>query len=102
MVRPVLRTLSLSLLVIAGTAFGAPPDWLKKLAAAPLPSQPPDVAAVQLLDEVELAVAPDGNMSKRVRSAVRILRKEGQARARAQAAQNSWSTVKEMRGWLIP
>lgn len=93
----------LGVLVVACTpaAFARPPQWLEDLAAVTVPAQDPEVDAVQLLSETELIVSADGDLRERVRGAVRILRKEGQERAVLRAAHDSWSKVKQMRGWAI-
>ncbi len=100
--RPLLRLAAIMLVAVAGPALGKAPEWLRDLAAAPLPSQAPEVEAVQLLNAVELVVTPDGRMRKRVRGAVRILRREGERRAVLQLPQDTWRKVQEMHGWTIP
>jgi hypothetical protein len=92
----------LLLLTCSGVTFGATPSWLRTLAAQPPPVVSPDTQAVQLLDEVELVVAPDGKMRKRIRGAVRILRQEAAGLASVGAPQDSWHSVKDLHGWLIP
>lgn len=93
---------SIALSGFTGVACGATPSWLLDLAAAPTPEVAPDVAAVQLLTEVELVVAADGKMRKRLRGAVRILRQDGLARAGVAAPLDAWHSVKDMQAWLIP
>jgi hypothetical protein len=96
------RLVSIALLGFAGVACGATPPWLRTLAAAPLPTVAPEIAAVQLLREVELVVTPDGKMRKRLRGAVRILRQEGLVRAGVAAPKDAWHSVMDMQAWLIP
>jgi hypothetical protein len=93
----------LAALIVAGmsAAWARPPQWLEDLAAVAVPAQDPQVDAVQLLSETELIVTADGDVRERVRGAVRILRKEGQQRAVLHAAHDSWSKVKQIRGWAI-
>lgn len=92
----------MALLVAGAQAWARPPEWLRELAEAPLPAQPAEVEAVQLLHEVELTVTADGRMLKQVRGAVRILRREATERAVVSAPQDTWRKVRDMRGWMIP
>jgi hypothetical protein len=100
--RLLIHLVSILLLGAAVPAQGKTPAWLQQLAAAPLPAQSPEVDAVQLLSEVRLVVASNGQMHKRVRGAVRILRKEGQSRAVVRVPQNTWQKLQDMHGWGIP
>jgi Domain of Unknown Function with PDB structure (DUF3857)/Transglutaminase-like superfamily len=102
MSRRLIRLAAISLLAGAAPVWAKSPDWLRELATAPLPPQAPEVEAVQLLNQVELVVTPDGKMRKRVRGAIRMLRREGQRRARLELPQSIWSKVQEMHGWTIP
>lgn len=90
------------LALASGSAWAKPPAWLKDLATETVPPQAEDVEAVRLLDEVELTVAPDGQMRKRVRGAVRILRRGGARHAVLQVPQDAWRKVRDLRGWSIP
>jgi hypothetical protein len=101
-IRRVVQIAAIVLMGIAGPVSAKAPAWLHELADEPLPSQLPETQAVQLLSEVELVVDKDGRMRKRVRGAVRILRPEGVARAVLRAPQDTWMSVKDMHGWMIP
>jgi hypothetical protein len=93
---------STALMGFTRAACGATPSWLLDLAAAPANEVPPDMPAVQLLDEVELVVTSDGKMRKHLRGAVRILRQDGLARAGVTAPVDPWHAVKDMHAWLVP
>lgn len=97
-----LLTFMAVLLLGSGSAWARPPAWLRDLATASVPPQAEDVEAVRLLDEVELVVAPDGQMRKRVRGAVRILRRGGARYALLQVPQDTWRKVRSMHGWTLP
>lgn len=100
--RAIVQLQLLLVLAASGPAFGAAPGWLKTAISAPMPAQGPDVDAVQLLNEVELVVTPDGKMVRRVRSAVRILRVGGQSRAEVRVMEDAWHSLKDLHGWQIP
>jgi hypothetical protein len=99
--RYLIRCAVVALLAVAGPVLAKSPDWLRELASAPLPPQAPEVEAVQLLKEIELVVSADGKMRKRVRGAVRILRREGRDRAVLQVPEDKWHKVQDMHGWTI-
>lgn len=97
----ILFLLAMVLAAAAGPASAKAPDWLQELAARPVPQQAADVDAVQLSSVVELTVT-NGELRKRVRGAVRILRREGLQRAVLSVGNDSWSKVQQMRAWAIP
>lgn len=93
--------LACSVLWAAG-ANAKPPEWLQQQAAVAVRPQPDEITAVRLLSETELVVAANGKVRRRVRGAVRILRRGGEQYAVVRATQDSWSKVQQMRAWVIP
>lgn len=93
--------LACSLLWAAG-ANAKPPEWLQQQAAVAVLPQSDETTAVRLLSETELVVAANGKVRRRVRGAVRILRRGGEQYSVVRATQDSWSKVQHMRVWVIP
>src|SRR5262249_27267849 len=78
------------------------PAWLKQVAATSVPAYDKKVSAVVLFDEARKTVEDDGRITTVTQYAVRILSREGRARARARVVYNTdTEKVKEMRAWLI-
>jgi hypothetical protein len=53
------------------------PDWVRTVAARPLPAYSPDTKAAVLLEETTYTVAADGSAVEHVRSVIKILRPQG-------------------------
>jgi len=83
-------------------ANAATPDWLKQLESQPLPPHDEETAAVQLLDETELTLLPDGSQRSVQRSAFRILRREGKEFGIVTAHYDKNGKVVRMKGWGLP
>lgn len=90
------------LIAVATPAAARPPDWLRELAAQPIPAQPSWREAVQLLNDVSLTVSADGKQHRHVRGAFRLLRQSGDRRALLKVSHNEWMRVLDMQGWTIP
>lgn len=101
-IRAGLRAALACTLVWAACAQAAPPQWLRQQAAIVVPPQPDDITAVRLLSETGLVVAANGKVRRKLRGAVRILRRGGEQYSVVRATQDSWSKVRQMRAWAIP
>jgi hypothetical protein len=77
------------------------PEWLRNLARQPAKTYADDVNAVVLLDEHITTVKDNGDLVKRARRAIRILRPEGRDEAVYWAQYNGDSKVNYLRGWSI-
>ena len=53
------------------------PDWVRAVAAQPVPSYSPDTKAVVLLEDTTYTVASDGSAIEHLRTAIKILRPQG-------------------------
>ena len=86
----------------SGLAQAEVPDWLRSLAKQPAKTYADDVNAVVLLDDHVTTVKDNGDLVKRGRHVVRILRPEGRERSAVYAVPyNNDSKVNFIRGWSI-
>ena len=99
---------SLFLLALTLLGFGSPasaadvPEWLRNLARQPQKSYADDVNAVILLDDNVTIVKDNGDLVRRGRRVLRILRPEGRERAATYWVEyNADSKVNYLRGWSI-
>ena len=81
--------------------FAGPPEWLKQVAQAPLPSLPQDTNAVVLLDERLTAVSPAGEVRTTYRKAFKILRPDGHARGTVYVYFDSETRLTSLKAWGI-
>jgi transglutaminase-like putative cysteine protease len=95
--------LALSLLGFCPTASATDiPEWLRNLSRQPAKSYADDVNAVILLEDQVTIVKDNGDLVRRGRRAVRILRPEGRDRFAFYAVEyNGDSKVNYLRGWSI-
>jgi hypothetical protein len=106
-VAPVLRkTISALFLFAAIISFSGVlnaevPDWLRSLARQPAKTYASDVNAVILLDEHVTMVKDNGDLVRRGRRVVRILRPEGREENTYWVSYNGDSKVNFLRGWSI-
>lgn len=90
--------LSLALPALADEA----PSWLRELATASVPAYEKNVAAAVLLNETSVAVEDSGRMVTTTRSAIRILTREGRARAVAEVFyRTDGGKVKNLDAWMV-
>jgi hypothetical protein len=82
-------------------AWGGAPDWLKQLAAQPLPSYPADTPAVALLDEQITTVTDDGEIRTLYRQAIKILTTEGKDYAYHAIPFDNETTIRSLHAWSI-
>jgi Domain of Unknown Function with PDB structure (DUF3857)/Transglutaminase-like superfamily len=101
--RRALAAVALAALVPASAlAWGGPPDWLKELAKAPVPSPlPPKTHSIVLLDEVTVTVAASGEITETRRMAGRILDPDGRGLAVLAIPFDSETRVGSLHGWSI-
>lgn len=99
---------SLFLLAITLLGFSLPasaadvPEWLRNLARQPQKTYADDVNAVILLDDNVTIVKDNGDLVRRGRRVLRILRPEGRERAATYWVEyNADSKVNYLRGWSI-
>lgn len=86
----------------AGVAQAEVPEWLRSLARQPAKTYADDVNAIVLLDDNVTTVKENGDIVRRIRRAVRILRPEGRdAHSIMEVDYNSFSKVNYLRGWSI-
>ena len=95
--------LSLTLLGFSSPASAADvPEWLRNLARQPQKTYADDVNAVILLDDNVTIVKDNGDLVRRGRRVLRILRPEGRDRAATYWVEyNADSKVNYLRGWSI-
>lgn len=78
------------------------PDWLKGLAAAPVPAFAAQAKAVVLLDQATEKVSVDGKIVTTTAGAIRVLKTDGRSAAAVKFAFNDESErVTGIDGWLI-
>lgn len=98
-------TVALVLLLSATSVFAwgrsAPPDWVRALAKAPLPKYPDGTSAVVLLDETNITVAPNGEITRHHREASKILTTEARERAYTAVHFDDQSKLRDFRAWAI-
>ncbi|HEV2722011.1 MAG TPA: DUF3857 and transglutaminase domain-containing protein [Thermoanaerobaculia bacterium] len=101
--RRALLAVALAALVPASAlAWGGPPDWLKELAKAPLPSPlPPKTHAIWLLDETTMTVTDSGQITETRRMAGRILDNDGRHLAVLTIPFDSDTKITSLHGWTI-
>lgn len=103
--RPVL--VSLAVLAALGSspwswAGVSIPPWMQSQLGAPLPQHDSDADAVTLYSDVNVAVAPNGNIRKTRRIVYHILRNQGARRAVVRVDFDAQSRVTRMHGWSVP
>ncbi|MBV9266577.1 MAG: DUF3857 and transglutaminase domain-containing protein [Acidobacteriaceae bacterium] len=85
----------------AGAADTAP-DWAREAASRTLPDYPAQVHVATLVDDMHVTVQPDGSTVNQVRSAVRIISREGEARAVAFLPYYRKVTkIRSLQAWLL-
>ena len=89
------------LMVFSGIAQAEVPDWLRSLAKQPPKTYADDVNAVILLDDNVTFVKENGDLVRRGRRVLRILRPEGRNAASFAVEYNGDSKVNYLRGWSI-
>lgn len=101
--RRALAALAFAALVPASAlAWGGPPDWLKELAKAPVPSNlPAKTHAIWLLDETTVTVSPTGEVTESRRMAGRILDNDGRDLATLTIPFDGETKISGLRGWTI-
>ncbi len=77
------------------------PEWLRALAKQPPKTYADDVNAVVLLDDTVATVKDNGDLVRRGRRVVRILRPEGRNQGAYARSYNADSKVNYLRGWSI-
>ncbi len=77
------------------------PEWLRGLARQPHKTYADDVNAVVLLDDHVTTIKDNGDLVKRGRLVIRILRPEGREWADYEVRFNNDSKVNYLRGWSI-
>lgn len=82
-------------------AWGGVPDWVKQLAAQPLPSYPADTPGVGLLDEQVTTITNDGEIRSRFRQVVKILNTDGKDLAGFAIPFDSETTIRSLYAWSI-
>jgi hypothetical protein len=98
---------SLFLLALTLLGFSSPaaatdvPEWLRNLSRKPAKTYADDVNAVILLDDHVTVVKDNGDLVRRGRRALRILRPEGRDAAAYWVEYNADSKVNYLRGWSI-
>ncbi len=109
-----LRGLVVAMLALGGAAVmpaGAPsaraggdvPEWLAAAASLSVPTYAPSVDAVVLHDEERVVIEKGGRAVRTCRYAVRILTREGAARAVARVDYNTdGGKVRDLSAWVIP
>jgi hypothetical protein len=95
--------LALTLLGFASSASATDvPEWLRNLARQPAKTYADDVNWVVLLDDNVTTVKENGDILRRGRRALRILRPEGRNRASLmELGYNSFTKVNYLRAWSI-
>jgi hypothetical protein len=89
-------------LFVSTAAQAEVPDWLRYLAKQPQKTYADDVNAVILLDDNVTTVKENGDIVRRNRRAVRILRPEGRENhSIMEVGYNSFTKVNYLRGWSI-
>lgn len=86
---------------LSGLAQAEVPEWLRNLARQPAKTYADDVNAVILLDDNVTTVKENGDLLKRGRLVVRILRPEGRGWADYEVGYNNDSKVNYLHGWSI-
>ncbi len=85
----------------SGIAQAEVPEWLRALARQPAKTYADSVNAVILLDDHVTVVKDNGDLVRRGRRAVKILRPEGRDEATYWVDYNGDSKVNYLRGWSI-
>lgn len=93
--------LVLSLSFVPAYAKDSVPDWMRAAASQSTTSVSQDAAAVVLLDDTVLTVAPDGKAVEHHRHVVRILRVKGRDEGIARVAFDKDSKILSMTVWSI-
>lgn len=78
------------------------PDWVSAQLSAPVPAHDEKADAAVLYADSTLTVEKNGNMVRRDRRVLRILRPEGERYGLVQTFYTSLSRLRELRGWSIP
>ena len=101
--RRALAAIAVAALIPASAfAWGGPPDWLKELAKAPVPSNlPPKTHAIVLLDETTMTVAASGEITETRRMAGRILDADGRSLAVLAVPFDGETKVGALHAWSI-
>jgi hypothetical protein len=87
---------------VAAAAADRAPDWLKAVQSVPATASRKEDTAVVLLEDGQLEVSANGNLTTRMRQVVRVLTAEGSKHARARVLYNTDSTkIKSFQAWLI-
>jgi hypothetical protein len=94
---------SLLMIVIAAPLRGQEvPSWVREAAATSVPVFGPKTSAVVLLDEQKISVESDGRLVTTNHHVVRILTREGRARAVARAVyRTDGGKVRGLNAWLL-
>src|SRR5580704_13443102 len=78
------------------------PDWLRSLAHEKLPDYPDNPIAVELLDELQTTVQPNGEIDTRRRIAYKILGPEGkEAHSIATVPFDNETKISSFNAWTI-
>jgi hypothetical protein len=92
----------LALISTALSAYGANvPTWVREAAAQSVPSYPPKVSNVILLQEEQLTVSPDGRRTIRERGVLKILQRDRESITAYRNYNSKTGKVRDFHGWLI-
>lgn len=91
------------LFALALPLFGADalPSWIRETLQQTLPSYPPKVTRVVMLQEEHLTVAPDGRRVIRERGALRLLQKDRSAVQAMRAYNTKSGRIRDFQGWFV-
>jgi hypothetical protein len=78
------------------------PGWVRDAAARTVPSYPPKVSVVVLLNEEDVAVNPDGSRVMRERGAIRVLQSTSETVSASRCYDSRNGHIRSFQGWLLP
>ena len=97
-----MRRIVLALIATALSAYGANiPTWVREAAAQSVPSYPPKVSNVLLLQEEQLTVTPEGHRTIRERGVMKLLQRDRESISAYRNYNSKTGKVRDFHGWLI-
>ncbi|HLK66773.1 MAG TPA: DUF3857 domain-containing protein [Bryobacteraceae bacterium] len=96
------RLLALAALAISGGSADDAPPWLREVLSRDVPTYPPNVPAVVLMQDVRVVVEPNGHAVTNIRKVVRILNREGRGEAiGTQTYQTANGKIRDAHAWMV-
>jgi transglutaminase-like putative cysteine protease len=99
--RRILFALALTACAANAFAWGGAPDWVKQLAAQPLPSYPEGTKGVALLYETVTTVTDDGEIRSLHRRVYRILNTEGKELGVQSISYDGERPIRSLHAWSV-